>query len=993
MEHLGEIGEELYFSAYDERNIYDTLLLLVYKPRYRNDRYWDRYIDLYQYTELLSIDSRINLRVKEAARKVMATEDEVIIKSIGGSNHPASSRLFGIYYPTTKNDQDEYSPLVLSTLTAWDEHAALVVEDIDAKPMKVNWTYPNPGNVVFQLSSRTPARINQVSVELRYDGTSTFSKNAIASGGLYSTQIDLSEHSSVEYRYRVEGNYGSFTYPPDGYDMITFQEEVEPPSVWHSSPDAIMNSQTMGGLTFFIEDDSGVEKVEPSGIARLEYRTRGDNSWYSIPMLETGYDPFRGLIEYWVLPTGVPPGSEIEYHMMVSDIYGNQVRYPAEGDLTSKIAEGKRFYLDSYRSNIADHSLLMDRFSAMGMDVKAGTTEIIPDLSSFKGYILVQPQQALSETDVSKILLFHENGGELFVIIDPNDPVQAVNSRWLLERLSMDVTTEGEVEGFYPSDPSSELAEVLPTIGGASSGSLISSEDMEPVYYTSPPFTAIHTGWYGKGRSVFSIPYLLDDDALEMDPNRQLTELIISYLQENMKPKIIVDVEPDGVVLPGQEITIDLSKSYDPDGDLISYSVALDNKFMEGPDMVYTHTFYSTGIFDVLVRVIDAEEGISEVSFPIKVNRPPSTDHGVSSKDPHAGETVVFDYKGNDPDGDEYIVVWDFGDGFKKSGETVSHSYNQRGIYTYIVTIKDSNGLEVNKSGTINIRNSFPVAQIDILSIRVNNGPANFSGASKVTLQVDEGDQIYLSGDLSYDPDRTDEISYYWSMGDGTIIEEIQVLHEYQSSGLFEITLEVDDGFGGRSNISQLVSVANRAPFSSFTYDGDRTKVKFDASPSVDDEWDMAGLIYIWDFGDGKEMETDEPMVTHDYLTGGKYDVKLTVRDSDGDEDIYKITVDVDGLTKFQIFMMIILVLIILGGIGLFLYKRRRDQTVEGDGTYQQEDDQREDGDFSRPSRIRGRRPGNRSLLLDEPTSKGSRGALEMGGHEGHRPFRPPRQP
>ena len=57
-------------------------------------------------------------------------------------------------------------------------------------------------------------------------------------------------------------------------------------------------------------------------------------------------------------------------------------------------------------------------------------------------------------------------------------------------------------------------------------------------------------------------------------------------------------------------------------------------------------------------------------------------------------------------------------------------------------------------------------------------------------------------------------------------------------------------------------------------------EIVFDASESVDPDGTI--VKYVWDFGDGRKLETDSPVVTHTYSAPGTYTVVLTVVDDDG---------------------------------------------------------------------------------------------------------------
>jgi PKD repeat protein len=65
---------------------------------------------------------------------------------------------------------------------------------------------------------------------------------------------------------------------------------------------------------------------------------------------------------------------------------------------------------------------------------------------------------------------------------------------------------------------------------------------------------------------------------------------------------------------------------------------------------------------------------------------------------------------------------------------------------------------------------------------------------------------------------------------------------------------------------------------------------------------DATGLTYNWSFGDGHELETNEKVFSHTYLTSGTYDVSLTVTNEYGESDITQASVIVsDGKVNLTI--------------------------------------------------------------------------------------------
>ena len=57
-----------------------------------------------------------------------------------------------------------------------------------------------------------------------------------------------------------------------------------------------------------------------------------------------------------------------------------------------------------------------------------------------------------------------------------------------------------------------------------------------------------------------------------------------------------------------------------------------------------------------------------------------------------AGTPIRFKAIADDPDGDKLSYRWDLGDGTKKSGSKVFHTYDEAGQYRVFVVIRDGRG-------------------------------------------------------------------------------------------------------------------------------------------------------------------------------------------------------------------------------------------------------------------------------------------------------------
>jgi len=148
-------------------------------------------------------------------------------------------------------------------------------------------------------------------------------------------------------------------------------------------------------------------------------------------------------------------------------------------------------------------------------------------------------------------------------------------------------------------------------------------------------------------------------------------------------------------------------------------------------------------------------------------------------------------------------------------------------------------------------------------------------------------ESILFSASSSYDPDGF--ISRYsWDFGDGntTWVSDFLIYHHYETPGVYKVTLEVIDSGWARNTTSKEITItATNPPLAVFTYSPLHPRtgqtVVFNASESKPN----GGYIvsYSWNFGDNVTEATDDPIVTHAYITFANYSVALTITDSEGE--------------------------------------------------------------------------------------------------------------
>lgn len=223
---------------------------------------------------------------------------------------------------------------------------------------------------------------------------------------------------------------------------------------------------------------------------------------------------------------------------------------------------------------------------------------------------------------------------------------------------------------------------------------------------------------------------------------------------------------------------------------------------------------------------------------------------------------VSFDASGSyDPDGNISSYKWDFGDNSTGSGIKVSHTYQEKGVYSATLTVTDNEDQSSSLSKDI-IVGKPPVASFEASPL--SGGPPL---------------EVKFNASYSYDPDGN-IVSYSWNFGDGAMGTGKTVTHVYTKIGTYIATLTVKDDDGLEDRISQEIKIVS-GPIARFTANPKKGQapltVNFDASNSKPSENSEKITSYEWDFGD--ESKGTGEKVTHTYYKYGTFIVTLKVTD------------------------------------------------------------------------------------------------------------------
>ncbi len=299
-----------------------------------------------------------------------------------------------------------------------------------------------------------------------------------------------------------------------------------------------------------------------------------------------------------------------------------------------------------------------------------------------------------------------------------------------------------------------------------------------------------------------------------------------------------------------------------------------------------TYTFSEPGDYTVELVVTDTigqESAPDSMVVTVLDVTDPVADAGVD-QDVSFGDLVSFDGS----DSSDNVAVdsyeWTFDDGGAETltGVSPSHTFTAPGEYTVTLTVADAAGNE--DSDTM------------VVTVVDDEAPVADAGADPVGVVV--GDTV--SFDASASSDNVAIVNYTWNFTDGdeVFLYGSTVIHLFESSGEFTVTLTVTDDAGLSDTDTVVVRVseeANEGPDADAGDDIDAEEgdtVTFDGAGSTDD----VGIEdYTWTFEYDGELQTltgVSPEFVFDIA--GTYIVTLNVTDAEGEWDTDTVVVIVE---------------------------------------------------------------------------------------------------
>lgn len=246
--------------------------------------------------------------------------------------------------------------------------------------------------------------------------------------------------------------------------------------------------------------------------------------------------------------------------------------------------------------------------------------------------------------------------------------------------------------------------------------------------------------------------------------------------------------------------------------------------------------------------------------------KPPLASFTYSPQEPTTQDIVNFHDTSYELNGSIISWYWDYGDGHTSTHKDPTHIYSDKGYYMVTLTVTDDDGNSNSTTNTVRVFNLAPSANF------------TFSPSSpKVGIDIQFTDK-------STDPEGK-TLEYLWDFREGFNSTHKNPTHRFTSSGSKYVELTVKDDEDTEDSITKSITIVpNVPPIADFSYSPENQKINHDVH-FTDESLDSDGYIveWFWDFGDGITSTQENPI--HQFKEGGKYSVRLTVTDDNGDSD------------------------------------------------------------------------------------------------------------
>jgi len=325
----------------------------------------------------------------------------------------------------------------------------------------------------------------------------------------------------------------------------------------------------------------------------------------------------------------------------------------------------------------------------------------------------------------------------------------------------------------------------------------------------------------------------------------------------------------------GAQVIFNGSLSFDPDGDIVSYTWNVDGNDHYGK--IVTRLFSTRGTFTLTLQVRDNDDALNETVILIHVENTPPVPIFHLPDSLLSFENHTFDARSSyDNDSASITYMWDFGDGNVSDRALKSKNYIRPGIYTITLTITDDTNTSTSLSRSLTIRNRLPE-----LSFTDHHDDKIYPWQSLEEVNFLSHKPILFDFTSSGDIDGSLE-HLELDLGDGTFYSGSflnEYNHSYTRSGSYLLSMELIDDNDDQVNGDFTLTIINEPPRPSFLFDP-QEPFSYQEVLLTSQSTDNGELvIFIWEV-EGSVIHTEH--VRHAFSTYGYHTVTLTVQDDEG---------------------------------------------------------------------------------------------------------------
>lgn len=286
------------------------------------------------------------------------------------------------------------------------------------------------------------------------------------------------------------------------------------------------------------------------------------------------------------------------------------------------------------------------------------------------------------------------------------------------------------------------------------------------------------------------------------------------------------------------------------------------------------HAYQTPGTYDVkLIGIMQYAPGNACTDSITKQITVVATLPGSFDVSATVGNCIPFTVTFTNQTQPSALTTWNFGNGAVDTGDVVSYTFTQGGVFAVTMTVRHPNGCTYNAVRNITI-----------------NGPAG-------SFIYDNG---FICGNtpVRFEANTTGTDSIRWNFGDGTILTSTAniVYHVYNQPGIYVPTATLLAGVGG--SCSRLLTGADTIRVDYVSAGFTSTQLRLCGSTTVN--FNDTSRSYFpmqswqWNFGDGNNSNVRHP--NHTYTSTNTWPIQLIATSSSGcaDTTIVPLFVKVD---------------------------------------------------------------------------------------------------